>query len=131
MGFWIFLLIMNMLIPLTMTGFGYRFMKKPPKNINMVYGYRTSMSMKNEETWKFAHEFFGRLWFRFGVVLLILNIIIMILMLGYNSKLLGIFGTVLCYLQIIGMFFPILPTELALRKRFDKDGKRKEFDNFT
>ena len=27
------------------------FMKKAPKEINSVFGYRTSMSMKNKDTW--------------------------------------------------------------------------------
>ena len=47
MGFWIFMLIMNLLIPVTMIGFGRLFMYKAPGAINVVYGYRTSISMKN------------------------------------------------------------------------------------
>lgn len=34
-----------------MIGFGLLFQKRPPKNINNLYGYRTRMSMKNEKTW--------------------------------------------------------------------------------
>ena len=30
----------------TMIGFGFLFQKRPPKNINGLYGYRTAMSMK-------------------------------------------------------------------------------------
>ena len=50
MGFWIFMLIMDLLIPVTMIGFGSYFMKNAPKEINAVFGYRTSMSMKNKDT---------------------------------------------------------------------------------
>ena len=50
MGFWIFMLIMDLLLPFTMIGFGRYFMKKAPKEINSVFGYRTSMSMKNKDT---------------------------------------------------------------------------------
>ena len=39
MGFWIFMLVMDLLIPLTMAFFGKRFLKKPPKEINAMYGY--------------------------------------------------------------------------------------------
>ena len=56
MGFWIFMLIMDLLLPFTMIGFGRYFMKKAPKEINSVFGYRTSMSMKNKDTWEFAHN---------------------------------------------------------------------------
>lgn len=50
MGFWIFMLIMDLLIPFTMIGFGKMFLKKAPDQINYVFGYRTSMSMKNQDT---------------------------------------------------------------------------------
>ena len=43
MGFWIFMLIMDLLLPFTMIGFGRYFMKKAPKEINSVFGYRTSI----------------------------------------------------------------------------------------
>ena len=39
MGFWIFMLIMDLLLPFTMIGFGRYFMKKAPKEINSVFGY--------------------------------------------------------------------------------------------
>ena len=52
MGFWIFMRVMDLLIPVTMVFIGKRFQKKPPKEINAMYGYRTAMSMKNKETWK-------------------------------------------------------------------------------
>lgn len=55
MGFWIFMLLMNVIIPFTMIGFGKYFCKSGPKDINMAFGYRTGMSMKNKETWVFAH----------------------------------------------------------------------------
>lgn len=51
----VFLLVMNSLIPVTMIIFGILWKSHPPKSINWAYGYRTSMSMKNNETWKFAH----------------------------------------------------------------------------
>ena len=37
MGFWIFMLIMDLLLPFTMIGFGRYFMKKAPKEINSVF----------------------------------------------------------------------------------------------
>ena len=52
MGFWIFMLITDLLIPTTMMVFGKLFMKKAPDSINPVFGYRTAMSMKNKETWQ-------------------------------------------------------------------------------
>ena len=37
MGFWIFMLIMDLLLPFTMIGFGRYFMKNAPKEINSVF----------------------------------------------------------------------------------------------
>ena len=51
MGFWIFMFMTTLLIPVMMIVFGLIFLKNPPKEINWAYGYRTSMSMKNQETW--------------------------------------------------------------------------------
>lgn len=59
MLFWIFMLVMNLLIPISMIGFGKLFMKTTPKEINGLFGYRTSMSMKNKDTWIFAHHYCG------------------------------------------------------------------------
>ena len=39
MGFWIFMLIIDLLFAFTMIGFGRYFMKKAPKEINSVFGY--------------------------------------------------------------------------------------------
>ena len=39
MGFWIYMLIMDLLLPFTMIGFGRYFMKKAPKEINEMFGY--------------------------------------------------------------------------------------------
>lgn len=50
MAFWLFMLIMNLLIPFSMIGFGFYFQKHPPKEINELFGYRTPLSMKNEDT---------------------------------------------------------------------------------
>ena len=70
MLFWIFMLLFVLMIPLTMIYFGRRFFKSPPKSINATFGYRSTMSMKNQETWKLAHTVCGRFWFRCGRILL-------------------------------------------------------------
>ena len=51
-----------------MVGFGYYFYRHAPKEINDIFGYRTRMSMLNEDTWQFAHHYAGKLWFKWGIV---------------------------------------------------------------
>lgn len=124
MGFWVFMLGMNLLIPATMIGFGKYFMKSVPESINIVFGYRTSMSMKNQDTWKFAHEYFGKLWFKWGKIALILTIIAMLFLLGKSVDTIGNWGGTICMIQLVALISAIGPTENALRRTFDKDGKR-------
>ena len=123
--FWIFMLLMDLLIPLTMIGFGKLFLTKSPKNINAVFGYRTTMSMKNRDTWEYAHKYCGRLWFRCGLVLLPLSVIPLLFVLGRSIDTIGIVGGVVSAIQLVPLVGAIFPTEAALKKTFDKNGFRR------
>ncbi len=125
MGFWIFMLIMDLLIPVTMIGFGRYFMKNAPKEINAVFGYRTSMSMKNKDTWEFAHKYCGKVWCASGMVILPITVIFMFLVIGKNEGCVGSIGGIICGVQLILLIGSIFPTEIALKKNFDKNGKRR------
>ena len=125
MGFWIFMLIMDLLIPFTMISFGRYFMKNVPNEINMVFGYRTSMSMKNKDTWEFAHKYCGKVWCASGMVILPITVIFMFLVIGKNEGCVGSIGGIICGVQLILLIGSIFPTEIALKKNFDKNGKRR------
>ena len=125
MGFWIFMLVIVLLIPLTLTGFGAYFSKTAPKNINTVFGYRTSMSMKNMDTWIFAHKYIGKIWLISGLILLPLSVLLMLLILSKSLLFISNFGGALCGVQIIFMLIPVILTEKALKKVFDKNGNRR------
>lgn len=130
MNFWIFMLVMNLLIPLVMIIFGRVFEKKPPK-IGMskfAFGYRTIMSMRNAETWEYTHRFFGKLWFRFGIAVGVISIIALLFVIGKDKDTVGFAGMIICYVQMAVMLIPVIPTEISLRKRFDKNGNRKDKD---
>ena len=99
MAFWLFMLIMNLLIPFTMIGFGFYFQKHPPKEINELFGYRTSLSMKNEDTWKTAHVQFGRVWLIWGWFSAAFSFPCMLLLYGKSDTACGIYGGLLCLLQ--------------------------------
>lgn len=125
MGLWVFTFVMDMLIPLTMIGFGKLFLKNAPKEINAVFGYRTSMSMKNKDTWEFAHKYCGRLWYRCGTVLLLVSAVAMLFTIGRSESVTGTVAAVVCALQIVFLIGSIYPTEKALKQNFDRDGKRR------
>jgi uncharacterized membrane protein len=121
-GFWIFMLIMLLLIPLSMLGLGIYFGKNAPKKINYVYGYRTTRSMKNQETWKFAHNYCGKLWKRIGLIMIPITIIAMLFSYGKDIDYVSNYGLVITGIQIIVLFGSIFPVEAALKRNFDKNG---------
>ena len=126
MGFWIYMTLMTLLIPAIMFITGHIFIKKPPKTINYIYGYRTGMSTKNKDTWDFAHRHCGTIWHRWGVGLAVATVAVMALAWGKDTDTVGAVGGVLCMVQILVLLGTIIPTEVALRRTFDKNGKRKE-----
>lgn len=124
MLFWIFMLLCVLMIPLTMIYFGRRFFKSPPKSINATFGYRSTMSMKNQETWKLAHRVCGRYWFICGLILLPLSVLPMLFVINRGTETIGMTGGIIVFVQIVPMLCVIIPTEHALRKNFDKNGNR-------
>ncbi|NFK77404.1 SdpI family protein [Clostridium botulinum] len=125
MGFKIFIIVCNLIIPVIMLFFGVRFRKHGPKNINGIYGYRTSMSMKNKETWEFAHQYCGRLWIKLGLIMLTISIIVSVLVFTYVDEAQGIIDLILVTIQTIVLIVSIFPVEKALKNNFDGNGNRR------
>ena len=126
MGFWIYMLCIGLLFPAIMLLMGRYFMKTAPKEINYIFGYRTNISMKNKDTWEFAHKYIGKLWFRFGWILVPITIIPMLFVLGKSEDIIGTVGAVVVVVDLIILISAIFPTEMALKKTFDKEGNRKD-----
>lgn len=126
MGLWIFTTATVLLIPAIMMIFGLAFRNKAPKEINYIFGYRTARSMKTQETWEFAHLLLGKIWFRCGLTLLVISLVLMLLVLGKDQDIIGNFGMIITYVELGVLIVTIIPVEKALKKNFDKDGKRKD-----
>lgn len=122
MGFWIFMAVNCMLVPLLMIGIGYVFVKHPPETINGIYGYTTSMSRKNQQTWKFAHYYCGRLWWRVGWIMCLLTLIIILLIMGKEDDTVGWAAGIWVCLQCAAMVATVPVVEHALKRRFDRNG---------
>lgn len=126
-GFWIFMFVCAMLIPTTMIIFGVMFLRAAPKNINYVFGYRSSRSMKNRDTWEFAHKQIGALWKGLGIALLPCSAVIMLFFIGMDTESIGLNSVYIIFIQLIVMAFPIFIVEKKLKNTFDKYGHRKSF----
>ena len=123
-GFWFFMLAMTMLLPLTMVLLGKRFMYTPPKNINDFFGYRTTRSMRNRETWAFAHCCCGRFWWRAGWIVMAGTVFIMGFLFGREIETVSNVGLILVFVQVIPMIIAFPVTERALKREFDQFGRR-------
>ena len=119
------MLIMCLLTPAMMIGFGKQFMKGGPKQINGVFGYRTTRSMKNKETWRFAHQYSGKIWHRSGLALLPVSIVVMLFVYGKSVDMTGIAGLIIVIVQMVVMICAIPFTEEALKRNFDDLGRHR------
>lgn len=125
-GFWVYMLFIVLLIPAIMLVFGRRFSKRAPKKINYLFGYRTGRSMKNQETWEFAHHLIGRLWLRTGVVLMPVSAAAMAAVAGRDTDTVSVWGTIAVLVQTVILVLTVIPVERALKKNFDETGQRRQ-----
>ena len=118
MGFWWFMFFCDLQVPAVMIFGGRMMWKHPPGKINGSIGYRTSLSMKNKETWKFAQEYCGKLWWKAGWVMLIPSVLLHLPFYRSLANTIGALSAILCIVQCIAMIVPIFFTERALKRNF-------------
>ena len=122
MGFWIFMFIATLLIPVALLLTWYECSKL--KKINNVSGYRTSMSMKNQDTWDFAQKYCAKLSLYLFFPSLILSIVSMPFSMNKSTAIIGTMGLIVTLIQMMSFAVIIIYTEKALKKNFDKNGNR-------
>lgn len=122
-----FLFICSLLVPLFMVIAGRKWSENPPTDINGTSGYRTTMSRLNQDTWNYAHKYWGRLNYILGIILIIVCTVILIFIKNnsdFESRV-----TYMVFNQIGIMVLTMIPTEIKLNQIFTKRGTRKGFDN--
>ena len=125
MWFWWFMFVCDLLIPMLMIVIGRIMWKHPPRKINDVVGYRTTRSMQNMDTWKFAHDYCGRLWWKTGWIILIPSVLIHFPIYNSSKGIIGTVGGILCTIQCVILLISIFPTERALKRNFTDEGIRR------
>ncbi|HCP92597.1 MAG TPA: SdpI/YhfL protein family [Bacteroidetes bacterium] len=100
---------------------GVLFKVIPPKEINSFYGYRTSASMKNNKTWKFANNYSAMWLVRLSLLLSIISIAIF----AYNDSFKTTESIALPFI-IVALVVVIVRTERALVKYADKIERGEE-----
>nr|WP_242828901.1 SdpI family protein [[Eubacterium] cellulosolvens] len=111
--------------PLLMIFAGRMMWKHCSEGISRVVGYRSSRSMKNLDTWKFAQEYCGKTWWLLGFIMLVPSVLVHIPFYHSGNNVIGTFGCVLVLIQCLVLLVSLIPTEAALEKTFDEDGLRR------
>ena len=124
MLFWTLMLLTAVLCPLMMLVFGAVYKRHAPRKINRFSGYRTARSMKNIDTWTFAHKYIARLWLAWGAILIVPSVIPMLFVIGKSEEIISIVALIVCFIGLSVMMATLIPTGIALKKNFDKDGNR-------
>ena len=125
MWFWWFVLCCDLLVPVIQIIAGWMMWKHCPTSINNVYGYRTKWSKKNMDTWKFAHDHCGRLWWKVGLVMLLLSAAAHLPVYGGSEDAIGNTCLIITVVQMVILIGSIFPTEAALKRTFNEDGTRR------
>ena len=123
--YWLFMLGVVLISPLTMIISGLNFTYNPPQTINAFFGYRTNRSMNSKEAWDFAHKYFGKIWLIAGIITLIFSLIFMLFLINKDNKTITITSIITIIVQMIPLIGPIIPTERALKQKFDHSDNQK------
>ena len=99
---------------------GLLFKMFPPKKINWIYGYRTSSSMRNIDTWRTANKYSANFMVIEGIILTIIGLITFLIP---NIGKIGI--AIAIGLIILSVIILAVSTEKHLNRLFDKEGKTK------
>lgn len=121
---WAVMFVCELLVPIIMIVSGIIFSAGAPSEVNSLFGYRTSRSMKNGDTWNFAHRYCGRLWLIIGAVLLPVSVCSSIISVGKSDDFISIFGVGVIVVQSVALLISIIFVEHKLKQTFDKNGNR-------
>lgn len=120
MGFYIYMFVCAMLLPVCMLVLGRIWKSAPPKKINWAYGYRTRRSTASRAAWEFAHGFVSVLLRRIGLTSLVFSAVAMAVLGAITIELttVAVTAVILVALQFIAFMASAVLTERALKEKF-------------
>lgn len=122
----IILFLLGITVPLLILIFGVLMIVRPPRDVKTIVAYRSTMSLKNRDTWYFAHAVCGKLWCVLGVLLLLLSALAQFLILRTgNETLLTISTIALAVIQTLALIGTLPIVERRLKKAFHSNGRRR------
>jgi uncharacterized membrane protein len=93
----------------------------PPKKINLIYGHRTTLSMKNQDTWNEANKRSPYMMLLVSAITCIFQLIGTVFNIAFDKTIL--YATIFL---VAGLIIGGILIEQQLKTIFDKDGNRKK-----
>jgi uncharacterized membrane protein len=112
-------------IPIIFILCGVIYINHPPKTIGFS-GYKTGMAKQNKDTWKTAHNIFGKISILIGIIQLIVAICTVDHFLNQQESAAHAFFLLEMCFQLVLLGIGVMITEARLRMIFDNDGVRKQ-----
>jgi uncharacterized membrane protein len=91
-----------------------------PGMMNSTFGYRTTASKKNQDTWDEANMYAGKCMMLCGIFLILITVMVDYIF-NNVAKMFALLGV----LTLISLVIVVLLTERRLKKVFFRDGKRR------
>lgn len=98
---------------------GYILKIYPPKSINGLYGYRTTSSMKNQQTWDMANNYSARVMIRLGAAAVLIGLLLT-QVIDMQHEYLMAAATIISLIAIVIILFK--STEKQLKITFGQPG---------
>lgn len=118
--------IVNLIIPGVMVLGGYMMRKCPPRSISRWVGFRTALSMKNADTWAFAHACCGRVWWKIGWISLALSVLGQLPFAKAGEETLETLALVMVLAQSFVLLGTVVYVQRELKQAFDERGRRRQ-----
>ncbi len=117
--------VFAVLTPLIVIICGKILYKNADCDINSVFGYRTSRSMKSRENWIFANELCGKILFYGGIVSAFVSICAVFLAYIISGENTAFWTSVAVNLLTAVILFAIIPYIEDRLKKFEDENKNK------
>lgn len=108
-----------MIAPLAMLIVGVKWFMSPPAYKADGFAYRTAVTERGPAVWEFAHTHIGKLWGRFGAILLVLSIILLLVFKEYYQK----FILWLLVGQMVIFCITVFMIEILTKSLYDENGE--------
>lgn len=118
--------IVNLIIPAVMIFGGYMMKTCPPRSISRWFGFRTALSMKNADTWAFAHACCGNVWWKAGWISLVLSVLVQLPFVKAGEETLGMLALVMVLAQFFVLLGTVVYVQNELKRTFDECGRKRQ-----